>query len=251
MRGIADASGIHSLAFNVGETLRVAGTVRDRLSSDNWRILSQLFAALRRRSASRLPLADALELLDHAIISLVAVGGLEMAHMTRDEGWRFMSLGRHLERALYVITTASEVAKSDMPEDPALLEWLLDLSDSIITYRARYMGQAEWIAVADLLLFDGRNPRSAAFQLAKLAKHVPQLPGGGLEDIGAHLGALASPRQALTTPSAIAEYLDTTGAARAPCVRPADAAVLHARLRAGARHFYLMAACYKVTHTTK
>jgi len=209
--GIADASRIHSLAFNVGETLRVAGTVRDRLSSDNWRILSQLFATLRRRSASRLPLADALELLDHAIISLVAVGGLEMAHMTRDEGWRFMSLGRHLERALYVNTTASEVAKSAMPEDPALLEWLLDLSDSIITYRARYIGQAEWIAVADLLLFDGRNPRSAAFQLAKLAKHVPQLPGGGLDDIGARLRALASPRQALTTPSAIAEYLDTTG----------------------------------------
>ena len=64
-----------------------------------------------------------------------------------------------------------------MPEDPALLEWLLDLSDSIITYRARYMRHAEWLAVADLLLFDRRNPRSAAFQLAKLAKHVPLLPG--------------------------------------------------------------------------
>ena len=110
-------------------------------------------------------LADALELLDHAIISLVAVGGLEMAHMTRDEGWRFMSLGRHLERAIYVTATTSEVAQSDMPDDPALLEWLLDLSDSIITYRARYMGHAEWIAVADLLLFDRSNPRSAAFQL--------------------------------------------------------------------------------------
>jgi uncharacterized circularly permuted ATP-grasp superfamily protein/uncharacterized alpha-E superfamily protein len=207
--GIADASGMHSLAFNVGETLRVAGAVRDRLSSDNWRILSQLFAALRRRSASRLPLADALELLDRAIISLVAVGGLEMAHMTRDEGWRFMSLGRHLERVLYVISTASEVAKSDAPEDPALLEWLLDLSDSIITYRARYMGQAEWIAVADLLLFDSRNPRSAAFQLSKLAKHVPLLPGEGLEGITSHLRELSSPRQALTLPSAIAEYLET------------------------------------------
>ncbi len=148
-----------------------------------------------------MPLADALELLDHAIISLVAVGGLEMAHMTRDEGWRFMSLGRHLERALYVITTTSEVAQSDMPEDPALLEWLLDLSDSIITYRARYMGHAEWIAVADLLLFDRRNPRSAAFQLAKLAKHVPQLPGGDLGDIGAAPATLASPRRGLPTPS--------------------------------------------------
>ena len=64
-----------------------------------------------------------------------------------------------------------------------MLEWLLDLSDSIITYRARYMGHAEWIAVADLLLFDRRNPRSAAFQIAKLAKHVPLLPGGDLEDL--------------------------------------------------------------------
>lgn len=208
--GIADATGMHSLAFNVGETLRVASAVRDRLSSDNWRILSQLVAALRRRSAARLPLADALELLDQAIVSLVAVGGLEMAHMTRDEGWRFMSLGRHLERVLYVVATASEVATSDTPEDPALLEWLLDLSDSIITYRARFMGRAEWIAVADLLLFDRRNPRSAAFQLAKLAKHVPLLPGDELDGIASRLRELSSPREALTMPTAIAEYLETT-----------------------------------------
>ena len=81
-----------------------------------------------------------------------------------------------------------------MVEDPALLEWLLDLSDSIITYRARYMGHAEWLAVADLLLFDRRNPRSAAFQLAKLAKHVPQLPGGDLDDSGARIERLCAMR---------------------------------------------------------
>jgi uncharacterized alpha-E superfamily protein len=208
--GIADADGMHSLAYNVSQTLRVAGTVRDRLSSDNWRILNQLFAALRRRSPSRMPLADALELLDQTIISLVAIGGLEMAHMTRDEGWRFMSLGRHLERVLSVVATTSEVAKSATPEDPALLEWLLDLSDSTITYHARYLGQPEWIAVADLLLFDVRNPRSAAFQLAKLAKHVPQLPGEQLDDVVAQLRDMSSPREMLSTPSAIAVYLEKT-----------------------------------------
>jgi uncharacterized circularly permuted ATP-grasp superfamily protein/uncharacterized alpha-E superfamily protein len=205
--GITVAGDLHGLAFNVGETLRVASTVRDRLSSDNWRILNQLSETLGRRSAGGVTLDGALELLDHAIISLVAVGGLEMAHMTRDEGWRFMSLGRHLERVLYVITITTEVARSEMAEDPALLEWLLDLSDSIITYRARYMGHAEWIAVADLLLFDRRNPRSAAFQLAKLAKHVPLLPGGELGDLAAQLGDISAADEALPHPSAITDYL--------------------------------------------
>jgi uncharacterized alpha-E superfamily protein len=208
--GITDPGKQHSLAYNVGETLRVASTVRDRLSSDNWRILNQLYETLTSRDLDATGLAGALERLDHAIISLVAVGGLEMAHMTRDEGWRFMSLGRHLERVLYVITTTTEVAASPMAEDPALLEWLLDLSDSIITYRARYMGHAEWTAVADLLLFDRSNPRSAAFQLSKLAKHVPLLPGGELGDLGARLAALAAPKDVLPQPDAIAEYLART-----------------------------------------
>jgi uncharacterized alpha-E superfamily protein len=208
--GISDAEAQHSLAYNVRETLRVASTVRDRLSSDNWRILNRLCETLTERDLTTTSLADAIELLDHAIIWLVAVGGLEMAHMTRDEGWRFMSLGRHLERVLYVITTTTEVASSPMAEDPALLEWLLDVSDSIITYRARYMGHAEWTAVADLLLFDRANPRSAAFQLSKLAKHVPQLPGGELGDLGARLASLSAPKDVLPQPEAITEYLART-----------------------------------------
>ena len=59
-----------------------------------------------------------------------------------------------------------------------MLEWLLELSDSLITYRVRHMRQPEWQAVVDLMLFDERNPRSATFQLAKLAKHVRLLPIG-------------------------------------------------------------------------
>jgi uncharacterized circularly permuted ATP-grasp superfamily protein/uncharacterized alpha-E superfamily protein len=205
--GLVRADGTHSVAFNVAQTVRVASAVRDRLSSDNWRTLNRLAQTLDTRAKATLTLADSIELLDQVIISLVAVGGLEMAHMTRDEGWRFMSLGRHLERVLYVVATTSEVADSDMTEDPALLEWLLDLSDSIITYRARYMGHAEWIAVADLLLFDRRNPRSAAFQLAKLSKHVPLLPGGDPDGFGARLAELSSARVAGADPKDVAGFL--------------------------------------------
>jgi uncharacterized circularly permuted ATP-grasp superfamily protein/uncharacterized alpha-E superfamily protein len=187
--GLLDVEARHSVAFNIEQTVRVAGVVRDRLSSDNWRALHQLSQMfVRRRARHSVPLrglSEAIELLDEAIITLVAVGGLEMAHMTRDDGWRFLSLGRHLERLYYVATTVAEVAALPMPlpEEPALLEWLLDLSDSTITYRALYMRQAEWLAVAELLLFDRRNPRSAAFQLGKLGKHVRLLPAADLTDL--------------------------------------------------------------------
>ena len=171
---------LHSVAYNVEHCVRVAGAVRDRLSTDNWRVLNRLSEMLGRRRLRQPGLAEALELLDQVILLLVAVGGLEMAHMTRDDGWRFMSMGRHLERLLYVTTSVAQVSASEMTDNPALLEWLLDVSDSIITYRARYMGRAEWLAVVDLLLFDARNPRSAVFQIGKLSKHVPLLPAADL-----------------------------------------------------------------------
>ena len=218
IRGIVDAGDDRSLAFNVEQTVRAAGAVRDRLSVDNWRVLNQLSESIGARRPEGLGLAEAVDLIDHAILSLVAIGGLEMAHMTRDDGWRFMSIGRHLERVLYVITCAGEVSQSDMVEDPALLELLLELSDSIITYRARYMGHAEWLAVAELLLFDRRNPRSAAFQLAKLAKHVQQLPGGGFGDAGAKLAALCAvdfsendTRDLFPREDTIADFITQTG----------------------------------------
>ena len=84
--------------------------MRDRLSTDNWRVLNRLLAAVPAGTRGALDLDDALELIDDALLSLVAVGGLEMAHMTRDDGWRFLSLGRHLERLHFVSSTLGDVA---------------------------------------------------------------------------------------------------------------------------------------------
>jgi uncharacterized circularly permuted ATP-grasp superfamily protein/uncharacterized alpha-E superfamily protein len=205
IEGLFEARTLQSLAFNIGQTVRVAGTVRDRLSSDNWRVLSQLSRAFVHSPARRVGVAEALDTIDQAIISLVAVGGLEMAHMTRDDGWRFLSLGRHLERLLYVVTTVGEVAKSELAEESSLLEWLLDLSDSIITYRARYMRPPEWLAVAELLLFDRQNPRSAAFQLLKLAKHVRLLPDADLQDLLSALERACEAHSAAHAPNTISQ----------------------------------------------
>jgi uncharacterized circularly permuted ATP-grasp superfamily protein/uncharacterized alpha-E superfamily protein len=179
--GLVDRQGRHSLGFNVEQTVRVASAVRDRLSPDNWRVLNRLLRLFSHSDA--LDLDDALELIDDALVSLVAVGGLEMAHMTRDDGWRFLSLGRHLERLHFVSSTLGDVAPEQSPAGSGLLEWLLELSDSLLTYRVRHMQHPEWESVVELMLVDERNPRSARFQLAKLAKHVRLLPDADLIDV--------------------------------------------------------------------
>jgi len=198
--GMFDRKATHSLAYNIEQTVRVASTVRDRLSPDNWRLVNQLFQAFALESHTTLGLADALDLADRAIVSLVAIGGLEMEHMTRDDGWRFLSIGRYIERLMYVASTVGEVAGSSQAEDPALLDWLLDLSDSTITFRTRYMRAPEWLAVADLLLFDRRNPRAAVFQLAKLAKQARLLPQADLGALVVEVAqAYAACRTGMTT----------------------------------------------------
>ena len=110
--------------------------------------------------------------------------------MTRNHGWRFLSIGRHLERLSFVAATIASVADPSAFTEPALLAWLLDLSDSLITYRARHRHHPEWTAVVGLLLFDAQNPRAGVFQLSKLAKHVRQLPGAA-----ADLGDLVDARR--------------------------------------------------------
>jgi uncharacterized alpha-E superfamily protein len=188
--GMFDLRTRHSLGFNVEQTVRVAGAVRDRLSSDNWRLLNRLFQSIMTPRVGTVDLDEALDVIDQTIISLVAVGGLEMAHMTRDDGWRFLSIGRHLERLGSIVSTLEDVVEEGGTDDPAVLDWLLDLSDSRITYRARHMRAPEWAAVVELLVFDPHNPRSAIFQVAKLAKHVRLLPDANLIDVLAEIDGL-------------------------------------------------------------
>jgi len=183
--GLDDPAAPFGLRASIAQTVSAARAVRDRLSSDNWRLLQELDAA--RGAGGGDGLVETLDRLDRHVITLVAVAGLEMAHMTRDDGWRFLSLGRHLERAQGVATTLGEVAAWGGYADPQMLEWLLDLSDSAITYRSRYRRLPDWTSVTELLVFDETNPRALSFQLAKLAKHVVLLPDASLSPLLARL----------------------------------------------------------------
>jgi uncharacterized alpha-E superfamily protein len=187
-RMFTEPSGL-GLAHDLLQASRAAAAARDWLSSDSWRLISALpgdFAAPASGS-----FAETLSLLDHVIVSLAAVAGLETERMVRDDGWRVVALGRNIERFVSLASATMQVAASGERDEPALLEWLLDLSDATVTYRARYRSLPDWPGVTDLLVYDDSNPRSASYLLAKLADHVGRLPEAGMDSLTSEIAAAA------------------------------------------------------------
>lgn len=156
---IAD-EGRPGLASGLRELGRVASHLRERLSVDNWRALNRIGRGRNGKRASTL--SDVLVELDETIAAFTTLSGFALDGMTRDPGWRFLSIGRRIER-MQTLSTALGYALAG-PAD-ADLGWLLRLADSIITYRARYSARPEWLPVLDLLVCDDANPRSIAFQV--------------------------------------------------------------------------------------
>ena len=175
------------LAGNLRQLFRVASQLRERLSLDNWRTVNKLAQDFAERKAHSLALSDALSEIDRTVVALMTLSGFALDGMTRDQGWRFLSIGRRIERMQF--QCAALLQAMAMPPDGTAgpeLDWLLALGDSTITYRSRYMARPEWMPVLDLLVRDDSNPRSVAFQLKGLHDYLARL-GTALGPCGADL----------------------------------------------------------------
>ena len=159
-----------ALANRLRQLSRAAFNLRDRMSADNWRTLNQLAADPVFQRGAALPLA--LAWLDRAVTSMMTLSGYVLDGMTRSSGWRFLSIGRRLERLTH-LCVALQVATTDGAAHG--LDWLLELTDSTGTYRGRYLVAPEWLPVLDILLRDETNPRSVAFQVKGLAEYIAKL----------------------------------------------------------------------------
>ncbi len=174
---ILDVKQPGSLRNTVAGMFGNASLVRDRMSIDSWRIVlrleQQIDTLARRRGVG---LGDVLELLNAMIINLAAFGGLVSESMTRAQGWRFLDLGRRLERSLQTISLVQDLLLETDNHETAAMEAALEVADSAMTYRSRYLANLQLPMVLDLLLTDETNPRSLVFQLAQIVSHVDALP---------------------------------------------------------------------------
>jgi uncharacterized circularly permuted ATP-grasp superfamily protein/uncharacterized alpha-E superfamily protein len=174
------------LAANVRRLHACANQVRERMSTDNWHVLSRLLSRFPGKEA---PLAAALESLDETMMACVSLAGFAMDDMTQDESWQFLLLGRRLERLAHLAGVIMHVLRLPPSERTAALEWLLEAANSIVTFRARYRREPELLPVLHLVVFDETNPHAVGFQLAELGAMLDRTAAELGQDVPKALGA--------------------------------------------------------------
>jgi uncharacterized circularly permuted ATP-grasp superfamily protein/uncharacterized alpha-E superfamily protein len=172
------------LATVLGNVQRNAEAVRERLSFDTFRILRDLTEVSQSWELSPgHETDDALRLLNRLIQYLAAFNGMVAENMTHGYGWRFLDMGRRLERTRAMIQMVQQLAVRGEAQIGGGLAALVELADSTMTYRARYQATPQLAAVLDLLLCDETNPRSAVYQIVTLDEHIAHLPSGEEEGV--------------------------------------------------------------------
>lgn len=169
-----------SLDANLEHLIRNLDQVKVRLPPEAWRILRYLRNAAEAVEPPPLP-----ELSGH----LAALEGLANDTLAHDTGWRFLMLGRRLERAQHLVFVARAllVPGFDQPAYAAgtpppivlsefRLQTLLHFADSLFTYRNTFRGSFQAAPVLEWLLSSLENPRSLHFQANRINDHLAALP---------------------------------------------------------------------------
>lgn len=188
---IADRKRVGSINSSIQSMLACAEESKELQSTDTQRIINDIrdqMAALEHALENRLITASE-EALDPLVSSLLALSGIIQESMIRGMGWRFIDMGRRLERALQTIILARSLLIDRLePEDESVvLESLLMTIEALISYRRRYRASINLRDVLELILVDNTNPRALGYQLEKLEEHIatlPSQPAGGRELTG-------------------------------------------------------------------
>ncbi|MFG6416827.1 circularly permuted type 2 ATP-grasp protein [Roseateles sp. DC23W] len=197
LAALLPVSGVPSVGWNLRALQGCAQSLRERLSPETWRLIHETAAqfeqhlrAVLDRPGTATPVTDVLAVLARADTHLAAITGAQTDRMTRDDGWRLLSIGRQLERLSFHAEVLAEVFEQGLALTEDGFALLLGVFDSTITYRAQFQARREAAPLLHLLVHDTENPRSLGWvartlreRFVKLARHDP----GWAADIAADL----------------------------------------------------------------
>ncbi|PIL13616.1 hypothetical protein P775_27020 [Puniceibacterium antarcticum] len=183
----------------LSHAIRCAAKVRDRFSIDGWTALRSLEQEIATADRPQ-PGDEAARALSLMLRGTAGFGGLVHDNMYRFVGWRFLSLGRALERAQAMTQILADFAAPTAPEGS--FDIAIELGDSVMTHRRRYLIQTNRSTVIDLLALDHRNPRSVRYQVSMIRRLVADLPGA---EVNGELSELARAALRVETQLAVAD----------------------------------------------
>ncbi|PAJ76923.1 circularly permuted type 2 ATP-grasp protein [Burkholderia ubonensis] len=201
-RGADRSAGIASCLFGMRGA---AAAIRERLSSEQWRLIddaTELFADSTGNAEAEEQLGnEALQLLERLGLLLGAITGAQTDNMTRDDGWRLLSIGRQIDRLDFLCSVLRFAFEEGAVHKQDGFELVLELFDSAITFRSRFQRGFDVAPLLSLVVLDTDNPRSLAwvvqamrgrltkversegYALSELADAIPDVPGWSLHEL--------------------------------------------------------------------
>ncbi|MDP3135401.1 MAG: circularly permuted type 2 ATP-grasp protein [Burkholderiaceae bacterium] len=171
-----------SVGYNLVALKSAAAAVRERLSQEHWNVIlraeSDFFSQCANASVdSDYSCVESLRVLDHLGGYLAAMTGAQTDRMTRDDGWRLLSTGRHIERLSFLAAALASGFETGSIHDDSGFEAMVALFDSTISFHARFQQRRDVPALIDLLMMDRDNPRSLGWVLQTLRGRLARLAG--------------------------------------------------------------------------
>ena len=203
--GLAQTDQAASVGYNLRALKNAASAVRERLSQEQWHVIVRAEADFFSRceassKASQLGTqaldyssVEALRTLEHASSFMAAMTGAQTDRMMRDDGWRLLSIGRHIERLATLSEALLEGFRCGAVFDDSGFGAVLELFDSTITFHAQYQQRRDIPALLDLLVLDRDNPRSLGWVVQTLKGRLEKLALGAPGDLPALTANMPEP----------------------------------------------------------
>ncbi len=222
---LGDTQHAASVGFNLRALKQAASAVRERLSQEQWQTIvraeqaffqhcSHFGSPAKKGQSAEYSALEALRALDGASSFLAAMTGAQTDRMMRDDGWRLLSIGRHIERLSTLASALVLGFEHGAVEDESGFNAIVALFDSTITFHAQYQQRRDLPALVDLLVLDRDNPRSLAWVLHTLQGRLAKLEGKPLGQAAELAAPLPDPHSwAVAQPAEVHEQLGTVAQA--------------------------------------
>ena len=158
-----------------------ARQVRDQITTETWERLNLLYLRATGFQAERDFDADAPDFLQGIIADLHLFKGAADATMSHGEGWRFMLIGVHLERAQLIarlMRVCFSGAEGRVIDDHLALVSILRMACALEPYLRVYTADLHPRYILEFLLFDEDFPRSIRYSTALIEDQLTHISKG-------------------------------------------------------------------------
>jgi uncharacterized alpha-E superfamily protein len=178
---VMDRESEGSVVVSLSRARENARQVRDQITSEIWERLNILYLRATGLHAERAFEANAPAFLGEAIADLHLFKGATDTTMSHGEGWRFMTIGVHIERAQLIgrlLKVCFHDAHSAITEDHTAMVSLLRMACALEPYLRAYTADLNAESILQFLLFDEDFPRSIRFSTTRIGNHLEHLSRG-------------------------------------------------------------------------